>query len=201
MWFYVSQGLILGGWAAMQPGPFQAYLLGQTLRHGWRGALPATLAPLLSDGPVVTLVLLVLTQVPDWLLRGLQGIGGLFLLYLSWTAARTANQIPSMDAAADSGGVRLWQAALLNALSPVPYIFWATIAGPILLRGWAQAPGWGIGFAVSFYGALIGGFAGYVLLFAWLGGLNTRLNRWLVQGSAVFLLLFGLYQIWLSLFA
>ena len=199
MWFYLTQGLLLGGWAAAQPGPLQAYLLGQTMRHGWRAALPATLAPILSDGPIVALVLLVLTQMPPWLLRVLQGAGGVFLLYLAWSAAWAA-QRPSSSTPAQSGRQGLWQAALMNTLSPNPYIFWATIAGPILIQAWAQSPAWGLGFAAGFYGALVGGFAGFVLLFAFLGGVNERLNRWLSSGSALFLLLFGLYQLWLALF-
>jgi threonine/homoserine/homoserine lactone efflux protein len=42
----IIRGLLLGLPAAAQPGPLQAYLLGLTMRRGWRRALPAALAPL-----------------------------------------------------------------------------------------------------------------------------------------------------------
>ncbi|MBI1880094.1 MAG: hypothetical protein HYR94_18055 [Chloroflexi bacterium] len=79
---YFLQGLTLGLSATATPGPFQAFLLAQTLKNGWKRTLPATLAPLVTDGPIIFLVLLVLTQTPGWFLNVLQIAGGLFVLYL-----------------------------------------------------------------------------------------------------------------------
>ena len=50
--------------AAVQPGPFLVYLISQALSAGWRRTLPMALAPLLSDGPVIILVLFVLSHLP-----------------------------------------------------------------------------------------------------------------------------------------
>lgn len=200
MLVYLSQGLLLGGTAAAQPGPFQAYLLSQTLRNGWRRTLPAAFAPLISDGPIILLVLVILTQTPLWLLSGLQIAGGIFLLYLAWgawRAARTAAVVaPQPEATAAQQSVL--KAALMNALSPNPYIFWATIAGPIVIEGWREAPGLGLSFVLGFYLTLIGGFMAFIALFAVTGSLDPRLNRILGFASAVALLLFGLYQLWLG---
>lgn len=196
---YLLQGLALGGAAAIQPGPFQAYLLGQTLRNGWLRTLPAALAPLLSDGPIIALVVFILTQTPAWFLIGLRLVGGLFLLYLAWGAYRgmreTAVASISPTTATQQSMVK---AALMNALSPNPYIFWATIAGPIFIEGWRSTAAAGIGFLLGFYGALIGGFAGFVTLFALTRRLDQRVNRVLSGVSTVALLLFGLYQLWLG---
>ena len=85
---YLLRGPALGLPAAAQPGPFQAYLLSQTMRNDWRRTLPAALAPLISDGPILVLVLLILAQLPDSFLRFLQLAGGLFILYLAWRAYR-----------------------------------------------------------------------------------------------------------------
>ena len=167
MFFYLTKGLILGGTAAAQPGPFQAYLLSQTLKNGWRRTLLATLAPLLSDGPIIALVLLVLTQTPDWFLNLLQIGGGLFLLYLAWGAYKAGKTAVSTQSLPPSTKHQsIVEAALMNALSPNPYIFWATVAGPILIEGWRQSPLHGLSFVVGFYGTLIGGFMGFVALFA-----------------------------------
>src|SRR5215216_5195710 len=86
MWLYIIQGLGYGFAAAVQPGPFQTYLISQTLSKGWKQTLPAALAPLLSDEPIITLCLLVLSQVPAWLQRFLYIAGGLFILYLAFGA-------------------------------------------------------------------------------------------------------------------
>ena len=61
---YLLQGLGYGFAAAVQPGPFQTYVMSQALERGWRRALPAALAPLISDGPIIALTLLVLTRLP-----------------------------------------------------------------------------------------------------------------------------------------
>lgn len=185
----------MGGVAAAQPGPFQAYLLSQTLRSGWLRTLPAALAPLLSDGPIIALVLLVLTRLPDSFVIGLRFVGGAFLLYLAWGAYRSVRAGETAVSATEVSARRgVLQAALLNALSPNPYIFWATVAGPIFLAGWRSGAASGAAFLVGFYSALMGGFAGFVLLFAVSGRLDPRLNRLLGSLSAVALLAFALYQ-------
>ena len=86
---FILSGLALGLPAAAQPGPFQAYLLSQTMKNGWRRTLPAALAPLLSDGPIIILVVLILTRLPPWFLRGVQLAGGAFILFLAWRAWQT----------------------------------------------------------------------------------------------------------------
>jgi len=75
MWIYLFQGIGYGLAAASQPGPLQTYLVSQSVTRGWRRTLPAALAPLVSDGPIIALCLLVLSKVPAWLDRFLY-IGG-----------------------------------------------------------------------------------------------------------------------------
>lgn len=200
MFLYLLQGLGYGGAAAAQPGPFQAYLLSQTLKNGLRRTLVAALAPLMSDGPIVLLVLLVLTQMPDWFVAALRFGGGFFLLFLAYKAFRSAREMAVTAVATPTTEKRqsIREAALMNMLSPNAYIFWSTIAGPIFLEGWRQAPSHGLAFMLGFYGALIGGFMGFVVLFGILGQASPRLNRVLGFVSAVALFGFGLYQIWLG---
>jgi threonine/homoserine/homoserine lactone efflux protein len=84
-------GATFGLSAAAQPGPFQAYLVSSTMVHGWRRTLPTVFAPVLSDIPIVAVVLVVLTRIGAGWLDGLRVSGGLFLLYLAskaWRAFR-----------------------------------------------------------------------------------------------------------------
>ncbi|GAB4513712.1 MAG: hypothetical protein Kow0047_25410 [Anaerolineae bacterium] len=194
---YLVRGLVLGLSAAASPGPFQAFLLSETVRLGWRRVLPAALAPLFSDGPIVTLVLLVLTQIPEVGLDALRLAGGAFILYLAWGALRHARRVGDVPEMAQSTARQsLGKAVLMNALNPNPYIFWSLVAGPILLAGWEAAPILGVSFVVGFYGALVGGFAALILAF----GAAHRLGRSVQWGlnlvSALALALFGVYQLW-----
>ncbi|RME46844.1 MAG: LysE family translocator [Caldilineae bacterium] len=199
MFRYLLSGLSLGFYAALSPGPFQAFLLAQSVKHGWRRTLPASLAPLFSDGPIVALVLLVLTQTPGWLLDGLRLAGGVFILYLAWDALSAARKGASPAVPPpETGGRSLGKAVVMNLLNPNPYLFWGVVAGPILLEGWQQAPRLGLGFVVSFYGMLVGGLAGLIVLFATARHLGPKVTRGLEFFSAGLLAIFGVYQVWLG---
>lgn len=201
---YLAQGLGYGFAAAAQPGPFQTYVISQSLRRGWRRALPATLAPLISDGPIILAALLVLNRLPEGWQEILYVAGGLFVLYLAWGAfqAWRGFQLTSTEPPLDSEieGQSVLKAALANVLSPGPYLFWGLVTGPILLRGWRASPANGIGFLVGFYAAMIGALVGLVLVFDSARRLGPKVNRALVGLSALALTAFGLYQVWRGLF-
>ena len=194
---FILQGLSFGFTAAASPGPMQALLLSQTLKNGWLKTLPAALAPLISDGPIIILVLFILSQVPETGLRLIRIAGGLFILYLAWGAFNAYRQ--SSDAAIavqpDSGTNNLLKAALTNFLSPVPYIFWSTVLGPLLLQGWQASPTIGLAFLLAFYGTLVGSFALTILLFDQLGRFPPKITRLLSLISALILLIFGFSQL------
>lgn len=67
MLIYLFQGIGLGLAAAVQPGPLQTFLISQSLTRGWKRTLISAFAPLLSDGPIIFVSLLVLSHVPAWL--------------------------------------------------------------------------------------------------------------------------------------
>lgn len=196
MFFYFLQGAALALPATIMPGPFQAYLLSQALKNGWKRTLPAALAPLVTDGPIIALVLLVLTQMPQYFLDIIRIVGGLFILYLArglFLELRHAAPIasPSDNAARQS----FINAAVMNVLNPNPYIFWGVVSGPILLSGWREAPGLGISFLLGFYGTMVCGLAVLIMAFSTAGSMNPKINRLLslVAGSGLFA--FGAYQI------
>jgi threonine/homoserine/homoserine lactone efflux protein len=82
---YTIQRVAYGFDAGLQPGPFQAYLVSQALELPMRRYLPLAVAPLISDGPILILVLLILSQVPPWFLQILEIAGGFFV----WKQADT----------------------------------------------------------------------------------------------------------------
>lgn len=200
MWIFFIAGVAYGFAAGAQPGPLNAYLASITLRHGFRRALPATFAPLLSDALIIALVLFVLTRVPFTLVRWLHVLGGMFVLYLAWDAWRTYRNFENAEMQARSHEVRgLWKATVVNLLNPGPYLGWSLVLGPMVLSGWHSAPRNGIAVGVGFYVGLIGTTILIVLLFDFAAKSGPRIARMLVAISAVALAAFGIYQLWLGI--
>ncbi len=200
MWAYLIQGIGYAFAAAVQPGPFQTYLISQTLSKGWRQTLPAALAPLISDGPIIILTLVVLSQVPVWFQRFLYIAGGLFVLYLAYSAFVAWRNFDEAGAVTHSASRQsVLRAAMVNALSPGPYIYWSLVTGPIFLAGWRQAPVNGLGFLVSFYATIILSLSGIIVVFGTARRFGPKVNRVLLGVSAIVLVGFGLYQLWLGL--
>jgi len=195
MWVYFTQGLLLGVYAALSPGPFQFFLISQTLRTGWKRTLPAAVAPLLSDAPAVTLSLLALSQLPGWFLNGLRVGGGLFILYMAYGAVLEFRRLADAPTAPPAGNQPLARAFVMNFLNPNVYIFWTTIGAPIVLDGWKQSAWHGWSFIGGMYGALIPATAGLIILFGTAGGLKPAVRRWIQLGLALVLSLLALYQI------
>jgi threonine/homoserine/homoserine lactone efflux protein len=200
MWVYLIQGMGYGFAAAVQPGPFQAYLISQTLSNGWRRTLPAALAPLISDGPIILLTLVVLSYVPVWFQRFLYIAGGVFILYLASSAFVAWRNFDEAGVATQSSGRQsAIRAAMMNALSPGPYLYWSLVTGPILLAGWRHAPFNGVGFLVSFYATIVLTLIAIIAVFGTARRLGPKVNRVLVGVSAIALAGFGMYQLWLGL--
>jgi len=200
MWIYLLQGIGYGLIAASQPGPFQTYLISQTLTRGWKQTLPAALAPLISDGPIILICVLILSQVPAWLQRILYVVGGLFILYLSYGTYKTWKDFNPTIPAIESGAQQsILKATLMNIFNPNPYIFWTLVTGPILLKGWRETPVNGIGFLAGFYITLISSLAAIILIFGTIARVGPKINRILLGISAIVLFCFGLYQLWLGI--
>ena len=192
---FLTQGAALGLSATATPGPLQAFLISRSIQDGWKRTLPATLAPLLSDGPIVVLVLLALTQLPAEFIRILRIVGGGYVIFLAWRTYLSFRGYPTRPPAPETNRKTLLQAMGINLLNPNPYIFWSLVAGPIVLQGWAIHPTLAVGFVAGFYGIFILSSALLVVLFAITRNLGPRVVRALLGTSAMALLAFGLYQI------
>ena len=181
--------------AGVQPGPLQAFLLSRVAEIGWRRALPATLAPLVSDGPIALLVLLVLKRLPEGMSWFLQAAGGLLLLYLAVSAFRQWRK--QYGGVSDSGipaARTLLQAAAVNILNPNPYLGWSLVLGPKALSAWGLNPGYAAALIVAFYATMTATLALTIVFFGATRFLGHRGRRTLLLLSAVTLAALGLYQ-------
>ena len=196
---FVLKGAALGFSAAAMPGLFQTYMISQAAQHGWRRAGWVSLAPLLSDGPAVLVVILLLSRLPAWSMNALQIIGGGFMLYLTLGAWRTLRQLrenPASPSAQGATGVTVLKAATLNLLNPMVYIYWATVSGPLFIQGWSQRPTLGMGLIIAFYGVMVTVSLGIIVLVSTLKGVHAQATRVMLALSLVLMVGMGLAQIW-----
>jgi threonine/homoserine/homoserine lactone efflux protein len=186
--------------AAIQPGPFQSYLISQTLSRGWRRTMLAAFAPLLSDGPIIVLVVVLLSRIPGWFINVLQCSGGVFLLYLVVNALKAwRNYNPETVVHSSSSRQSVMHAAVVNILNPGPYLGWSLVMGPLLLKGWRETPVNGIALLASFYISMIVSLMGIILLFAFAKTLGPRVTRALLGLSSIALACFSIYQLWFGM--
>jgi threonine/homoserine/homoserine lactone efflux protein len=184
------EGAWLGLSAAAAPGPLQAYLLAQSVRNGAARTLPVACVPLVTDPPLIAVVLAVLAQVPAGFVAGLGIVGGAVVLWLGAGALRAAFAPPAPPAARPppAGFVR---ALLVNFTNPNAWLWWSGAAGPILVSAWRASPLDAAAFLAGFYLLLLGGNLLFVLLASRLAGAGPGVARALGAVSGVALVLFG----------
>lgn len=198
MFYFVSQGISIAFAAGAQMGPFTSFLIGRTLAQGWRKSIILAITPLVTDVPIILLAVVILKQFPPELIRGIQLVGGLYLLWIaygSWRQYRAgkASFKPEAGASDDISTARtLAQGAVMGWVSPGPYIFWATINGPLLIQGLNESVVMGAAFLLAFYGTFIGILCLYVLVFDRLRRIDERVTRGIFLLTLVVMVLFGL---------
>jgi threonine/homoserine/homoserine lactone efflux protein len=171
--------------AAVQPGPLQAFLLSRVVARGWKHTLPACLAPLLSDGPIAVLAIVIVGRLPPAAQQLLRAAGGGLLLYLALRAYREWRE-PTRTAPS-SAPQTVFQAALVNLLNPNPYLAWALILGPAVIAAWRHDATHALGLVVSFYVTMVATLATLIFLAGAARFLDPGRQRSLVGASALLL--------------
>jgi threonine/homoserine/homoserine lactone efflux protein len=186
-------GLGFGFACVVQPGPMQAYFLSRVAQVGWRRTLPASLAPLVSDGFIALAVLSVLRHVSEGMQRGLQGAGGVALLALAILTLRGTRAATDCTGQEKPGAAprSLAQAVLVNVLNPGPYLGWSLVLGPEVLRRWPGEPAAAIAVVAAFYATLTLGNALTIAAIGGLHGLAPGRMRALLPISAAVLAILG----------
>jgi threonine/homoserine/homoserine lactone efflux protein len=131
--FFLS-ALSFGLAAGLKPGPLGVVVIQQTLSRGLPAGVRASLAPLITDGPIIIVALWLLSQFKtiDLFVAALSLVGGAYLLWLSAKMLRINNI--SLSAKLRSGS-SLGTAVKVNFLNPGPYLFWFTVGGSYIVRG------------------------------------------------------------------
>ena len=190
---YLATGVVLGLAAGFAPGPLLALVLAQSIRFGTREGLKVAAAPLITDVPIVilaTALVVVAAEAAGGLLGAISLAGAAFVTYLGIESIRATG----VQAGRPDEAPRSWaRGALVNALSPHPYIFWITVGAPILIRAWADGLLAAAAFLVAFYACLVGAKMLLAVIAGRSGGrLRGRGYRTVMVGLGVMLLFFAL---------
>jgi threonine/homoserine/homoserine lactone efflux protein len=196
---YLALGLSMGLNAGLSPGPLMTLVVTASVRSGWAGGLRVALAPLITDAPIIALSVLLVGSLPPEALRWVGTVGGLVVIWLGVETLRSARTATLPDESDPQANPRqeLWRGVLVNALNPHPYLFWATVGGPALVRGWRISPWYVLAFLLPFYLLLIGS----KMALAWLvshqaSALSKVWYRRLLTGCGLVMLVLGGLLIW-----
>jgi threonine/homoserine/homoserine lactone efflux protein len=149
---YLLIGLGLGVGAGLAPGPLLALVITTSLARGFGAGLRVALSPLVTDSIMIAVSVLLVRELPARATGVLGVVGG---LYVVWLGIESLREDP---VAVEAGGTPdpLRRGALLNLLSPHPWLFWLTVGGSVVVSAWQEAPLAAVGFVVSFFVAMIG---------------------------------------------
>lgn len=198
---YLLLGLSLGFSAGIAPGPLLALVIQRSLAGGLASGLRVTLSPIITDLPIIIVSVLLVGKLPPQYLDYLLIVGGLFVIWLGIDAFRHAGDDIDLTRTT-SARQDLLHGALINFMNPHPYLFWAAVGAPAVVRAWRQDPFYAVAFVLGFYITLIGS----KMVIAWLFSraqqlTTTRLHR-LIRASAFLLIAAGLLMLaaaWQSL--
>jgi threonine/homoserine/homoserine lactone efflux protein len=189
--FFLS-ALSFGLAAGLKPGPLGIVVIQQTLSRGLPNGLRASMAPLVTDGPIIIAALWFLSQFKSINLFAalLSLLGGLYLLWL----ARKMFLVQDISISSRLGSeASLTTAVKVNLLNPGPYLFWFTVGGSYIIRGTTAES---VVFVVTAIGTLIAAKIGVALLAAnFLPSLESRGYLLTMKALAAVLAVFGLLSL------
>jgi threonine/homoserine/homoserine lactone efflux protein len=173
MFEFLSAGSLLGLAAGFSPGPLLVLVISETLRHNIRAGIKVSIAPLITDIPIILIALLILNRLSGFkpLLGCISMLGGLFIFYLGYESLKTRGMQLNLSSISSSS---LRKGVITNALNPHPYIFYMTVGAPIIFKSIHQNFLSTVAFVGSFLLCLVGS---KVVL-----AIVVERSRWFLQG-------------------
>lgn len=179
----------MGMTAGLSPGPLLTLVITETLQHGIKAGVKIALAPILSDAPIVIVMIIFVGQLSDisTITGTLSLVGGCYILYMAYDSGKSKE--PSSQGSAKAS---ISKGVLANLLSPHPYVFWLTVGAPTVIKSIDVSSVAPLIFICGFYFPLVGS---KVLLAKLVGQYGSLLNgesyKKIMRSLALLLGIFG----------
>lgn len=157
-------GITLGLYGGFSPGPIVLLVISHTLRYGYIEGLKVSFATIVADVPIILIAIFLLAIVSTYspILGLISIIGGFYVVYLAYECFKIRGLKEELDGKEKPKS--LLKGMSLNLLTPSPYLFWITIAGPIIISTSKEGLLPPALFFIGFYALLIG--SKFVLVYA-----------------------------------
>ena len=121
--------------AGLKHGPLGVFVIHQTMSKGYFQGFVSSLAPILTDGPIILLALLLTLQINDlnWFISFISILGAVYLTNISYNIFRAPVSVAPYGRG--TGKSSFATAVKINFLNPAPYIFWLVIGTGYILMG------------------------------------------------------------------
>ena len=192
----VLVGVMFGLSAGFAPGPLLTLVITQTLQHNTKEGVIVAAAPLITDVPIVLISFFILYNLSSLgpTLGIIAAVGGLYVLYLAYETLKTGPVKVNTSLIQPKS---LRKGAVVNALNPHPYLFWATVGVPFILKTQQSDPIAPWLFIFSFYLLLIGA---KVLIALIVGRFRTflegKIYLYMMRGLGAVLAGFAIFLLW-----
>lgn len=152
---FLLSGIVFGLSGGLAPGPLLTLVISETLKHGIRAGIKISLAPLITDLPIILVAVLLLSRLTNvhFLLGLISLCGAAFLVYLGFESISFRGAELS---AVSVNPQSLKKGVVANFLNPSPYLFWFSIGAPMVIKAADVSLVAAIFFIAGFYILLVG---------------------------------------------
>ena len=189
---HLPSGLLFGLAAGVSPGPLLALVIAETVKHNTRQGILVASAPLVTDAPIVAIAVLLLSRLSqsDVVLGSLSLLGAGYIAYLAYESITTKAKESGIG---ESEPHSFRKGIVTNFLSPHPYLFWATIGTPMIVRASRVHIAAAVLYVAGFYVGLVGSKVTVALVVERSKRfLSGRIYVWIVRVLGIALAVFAL---------
>ncbi len=128
----ITLGLVEG----IKPGPLTAVIISETVLHNWKAGLKVALAPLITDGPVILLSVLLydLLTINSKSQAILGFLGAIILVWLGIDCFK--NSKIDLEKNIPKENQSLKKGIITNLTNPNMYLYWSLIGAPFLISAY-----------------------------------------------------------------
>jgi len=152
---YFLMGIMFGLGAGLTPGPLMTLVFTETLKHGTKEGLKISMAPLITDLPIILLSILLLSRISgfDRLIGIISLIGAGYIIFLGFQSITFSGITMDQDMPAPQS---IRKGILANIFNPNPYIFWVSVGAPIVIKALDASILAAFAFLFAMYFCLVG---------------------------------------------